>query len=115
MAEYNPPISKQGFNPSMEQSKFNPPAPLNDNSNYKNKQAIANQIISISRSFGESFGLAHQREQQQEEINSIAENKIFREELIQAFHDYQTGRLGIVPALDYVPHGSNSQVDVHNK
>jgi len=38
-----------------------------------------------------------------------------REELIQAFHDYQTGRLGIVPALDYVPHGSNSEVDVNNK
>ena len=37
-----------------------------------------------------------------------------REELQQAFHDYQTGRLGIVPALDYVPHGSSHFVDGKN-
>ena len=37
-----------------------------------------------------------------------------REELQQAFHDYQTGRLGIVPALDYVPHGSSHSVDGKN-
>ena len=37
-----------------------------------------------------------------------------REELQQAFHDYQTGRLGIVPALDYVPHESRHFVDGKN-
>jgi hypothetical protein len=34
-----------------------------------------------------------------------------REELVQAFQDYQTGRLGIVPAQDYVPHGSSPSTD----
>lgn len=38
-----------------------------------------------------------------------------REELQQAFHDYQTGRLGIVPALDYVPHGSSPSIDGKNR
>ena len=85
MAEYNTHVSQKGFNPLMEQSKFNPPAPVNDSSaNYQRKVAEANQIMSIATSFGKSFGLAHQREQEQEEMNALAENKIFREELIQA-------------------------------
>ena len=85
MAEYNTHISQKGFNPPMEQSKFNPPAPVSDIDNeYKRKVAVANQIMSIASSFGRSFGLAHQRKQEQEEINTLAERKIFREELIQA-------------------------------
>jgi len=85
MAEYNTHVSQKGFNPPMEQSKFNPPAPINDiSADYQRKLAVANQIMSVASSFGKSFGLAHQREQEQEEINVLAENKIFREELIQA-------------------------------
>jgi len=85
MAEYNTHVSQKGFNPPMEQSKFNPPAPVNDiPADYERKVAVANQIMSIASSFGKSFGLAHQRKQEQEEINTLAERKIFREELIQA-------------------------------
>ena len=85
MAEYKRHVSQQEFNPSVSQKQFNPPPPANDiEYNYQRKRNIANQIISISKSFGSSFGAAHLRKQDEDELERLANNKIDRENLIQA-------------------------------
>ena len=85
MAEYKRHVSQQEFNPSVSQKQFNPPPPANDiEYNYQRKQDIANQIISISKSFGRAFGAAHLRKQDEDELERLANNKIDRENLIQA-------------------------------
>ena len=85
MAEYTQHVSQREYNPVLEQSGFNPPAPVNDiNSDYQRKARIAQEIINIGKTGAAAFGLAHQRAEEQEELNTIAEQKIDRENLIKA-------------------------------
>ena len=85
MAEYTQHVSQQEYNPDIRQSGFNPPTPDNDiNSDYQRKARIAQEIINIGKTGAAAFGLAHQRREEQEELNILAENKIDSENLIKA-------------------------------
>ena len=85
MAEYKQHISQREYNPTITQSGFNPPAPVNDiNRNYQRKKAIIDEIVNIGKTGAASFGLAHQRSEEEEELTKIAEDKIDRENLIKA-------------------------------
>ena len=85
MAEYKQHISQREYNPDIRQSGFNPPAPDNNiNSDYQRKARIAQEFINIGKTGAGAFGLAHQRREQQEELDIEAENKIDSENLIKA-------------------------------
>ena len=65
MAEYKQHISQREYNPTITQSGFNPPAPVNDiNRNYQRKKAIIDEIVNIGKTGAASFGLAHQRSEE---------------------------------------------------
>jgi len=108
MAEYKTEVSQREYNPDIRQSGFNPPAPVNDiNSDYERKVRIAQEFINIGKTGAAAFGLAHQRREEQEELDTLAENKIDRENLIIAEVEGRTlaaggGKYNKTTAIDLI-------------